>query len=604
MAEVRASASSPTGPIDGVLADLGAVVASEPDAVAVRAVDGDLTYAELWSAATECAERLTLCGTAPGDVVALVLPPTSDSVVAMVAVLLSGAAYVPLEPGEPDEIRSRAARLGARTAVTVRPGGAGTEVVEIACPSEVPIASAGAAGDLAYVIFTSGTTGAARAVGITRSNLAFSTRARHVVYPGRETFLLLSPTYFDSSVAGIWGTLTAGATLVVASDDQRRDPSEIARLVESHEVGRTLMIPSLYRELLAAAPVGTRLRSLREVIVAGERLPDELVRAHFESLPDTDLVNEYGPTEATVWATFRRYSGVAPSRIGRPVPGVELVVVGQDDLPVDDGEPGELLIGGEGVAAGYLGDADGTARAFVVLEHLGEGRWYRTGDMVRRDGDEYAYLGRSDRQVKVLGHRIELDAVEVALQALPGVLQAVAHVSADDTHLVAHLVVADPEETASVVAAARQVRPARLRPGEVVVHDRLPVTANGKVDVTALRAAATPVVAAVAEPTRTDDDTALVAAAWREVLGRTDVATDANFFDLGGNSMLMIRLQRRLVAATGREIPVVSLFQHATVATQVAMLSADRTAAGAESRMTRAERARLARARRRRQAGE
>lgn len=143
MAEVRASASSPTGPIDGVLADLGAVVASEPDAVAVRAVDGDLTYAELWSAATECAERLTLCGTAPGDVVALVLPPTSDSVVAMVAVLLSGAAYVPLEPGEPDEIRSRAARLGARTAVTVRPGGAGTEVVEIACPSEVPIASAG-----------------------------------------------------------------------------------------------------------------------------------------------------------------------------------------------------------------------------------------------------------------------------------------------------------------------------------------------------------------------------------------------------------------------------------------------------------------------------
>ena len=155
-----------------------------------------------------------------------------------------------------------------------------------------------------------------------------------------------------------------------------------------------------------------------------------------------------------------------------------------------------------------------------------------------------------------------------------------------------------------MVAAARQVRPARLRPGEVVVHDRLPVTANGKVDVTALRAAATPVVAAVAEPTRTDDDTALVAAAWREVLGRTDVATDANFFDLGGNSMLMIRLQRRLVAATGREIPVVSLFQHATVATQVAMLSADRTAAGAESRMTRAERARLARARRRRQAGE
>ena len=168
------------------------------------------------------------------------------------------------------------------------------------------------------------------------SNLAFSTRARHVVYPGRETFLLLSPTYFDSSVAGIWGTLTAGATLVVASDDQRRDPSEIARLVESHEVGRTLMIPSLYRELLAAAPVGTRLRSLREVIVAGERLPDELVRAHFESLPDTDLVNEYGPVSYTHLDVYKRQALVE----GTPASSAEVVqwlpeCPGSGGAPVD-----------------------------------------------------------------------------------------------------------------------------------------------------------------------------------------------------------------------------------------------------------------------------
>lgn len=606
MAEAHRAVLSSTSPSDDVLGELAAVMSGNADSIAVIAADGILSYAELWTSASDLATRLNRSGVLPGDLVALVLPSSSASVVAMVAVLLAQAAYVPLELGDSTESLTRAARVGARVVVTVGPDGVWPEIIELTAPpgsdgrSSAPVPEG-----LAYVLFTSGTTGTPRAVAVTRANLAFSTRARRAVYPSSETFLLLSPTHFDSSVAGIWGTLTVGATLVVASDDQRRDPYEIVRLIERHEIGRTLMIPSLYREVLAGEHDSTRLRSLREVIVAGERLPDALISAHFEKLPSVDLVNEYGPTEATVWATYRRYGEMGPSTIGRAAPGVKLAVVDNDGQPVVDGSPGELLIGGGGVTVGYLGDAESTQRSFVVLDELGDVRWYRTGDNVRREGAELLYLGRFDRQVKVRGRRIELDAVEVAWQAVPGVAQAAAQVSEEGAYLIAHLVLQADVIPATVVAAVHEVQPDWLRPGAVVIHSRLPVTANGKVDVAALRAAvfAQPPVADGAVPAAATDLERLVIEAWHGVLGRDEVPTDANFFDLGGNSMLMIRLQRRLVAATGKEIPVVALFQHATVAAQVAMLSADHAEDGAESAVTRAERARLARARRRRQEG-
>ncbi|MEU1968666.1 non-ribosomal peptide synthetase [Micromonospora sediminicola] len=620
----------PDRPLTPVPDLVTAVAARAPSRPAVRCGTDEMTYAELVAGSSRIAATLTRAGVRRGDRVAVLADASTATVAAVLAVLRCGAAYVPLDPGQPDQ---RLAEILADAQVTAalvdedtraRLTGTGLPLVSTALPeggtdgAETPVDVPVLLTDPAYLIYTSGSTGEPKGVVVEHGQLAASTRARRLVYPGEPTFLLVSPLSFDSSVAGLWGTLTAGGCLIVATGAQVRDPEQLVTLIDDHRATHLLCIPSLYSYLLdAAARAGAdRLGALRTAIVAGEALPQELVERHFAATAGRcELVNEYGPTEATVWSTYHRFTAPAPVTIGRPIPGARAYVLDERLRPVPVGEPGELYVAGAGVARGYHGRPDATARAFrddPFVTTPGE-RMYRTGDLCRwTPAGTLEFLGRRDHQVKVRGHRIELAAVEAKLCALPGVREAVAVPTAGDTELVGFVLApCGPAPDALRRQLADRV-PAVMVPSRIVVLDRFPRTPNGKTDRDALRGladAGPPADDAVASagPGTTDPAglAAQVSAAWTEVLQRDDVPDDVNFFDLGGHSLAMFRLRETLERRTGRRLSVVALFQHTTVAAQVALLrdGGDPDAADADDGDDRAARAQRARALRARRAG-
>ncbi|WP_018348566.1 non-ribosomal peptide synthetase [Longispora albida] len=587
---------------------VAAIAQAAPDQIALHADGTGVTYAGLHDQASRIAARLAAAGAGPGSRVGVLAGPCAGMVPAVLGVLQAGAAYVPVDPAQPAE---RIARLL---------GGAGLSAVLTAGPAEapaglsVPVLRAEdpfpgrptssvqvSPSDAAYLIHTSGSTGEPKAVLVGHGQLTASTQARQLVYPGQAVFLLVSPLAFDSSVAGLWGTLTTGGRLVVASADEVRDPARLADLIAAQQVTRLLCIPSLYSVLLDAAEragLGV-LGSLDTVIVAGEPLPQALADRHFALRPGTVLVNEYGPTEATVWASYQRFEHAAPVTVGAPVPGVNLYVLGEDLQPVPRGTAGELFIGGAGVSCGYAGDPEATSRAFLS-DPFAPGpahRMYRSGDLVRCTPEgTLEFLGRRDQQVKIRGHRIELGAVEAALRTVPGVEDAVVLANPGLTQLTA-FVVGRPELTAADVRdAAARMLPEVSVPRQVRILGAFPLTTNGKADRLQLAALAeTPAGEPAAGQVTGTDLTAKVTAAWAEVLKTTDIPAEVNFFDLGGHSLTMFQLQDALEKHTGIRPPVVALFQHTTVAAQAAMLS-DVTQESDLSRRNRRIAARRARA--------
>ncbi|MGW5049829.1 non-ribosomal peptide synthetase [Actinokineospora sp. NPDC004072] len=547
------------------------------DHVAVESAGAALTYDQLDRWAGRVAGRLAAAGVRPGQRVGLLVEPSTAMVAAALGVLRAGAAYVPVDAAHPDQ-RIAAQLADAQVACVLtteaakdRCGGLPTVFMEDTHDGPVAPAVPVAADDPAYLIYTSGSTGEPKGVVVEHGQLAASTLARRRVYPGRPVFLLVSPLAFDSSVAGLWGTLTAGGRLVVATADEVRDPSRLVEIVRDHQVTHLLCVPSLYGVLLDAADRAGQdgLRSLTTVIVAGEVLPQSLVERHFARQPHTELVNEYGPTETTVWASYLRLTAPGPVTIGVPVPGARLYVLDDQQRPVPRGVDGELHIGGAGVARGYHGRPEATAAAFLDDPFVPGGRMYRTGDIARWTAEgTLDFRGRRDHQVKVRGHRVELGAVEAALRAVPGVRDAAVIPDAAGTHLIG-FVAADAVTAEDARAALAARLPEAWVPARVHVLDRLPVTVNGKVD--RARLAALPVQAAP-RPAAADDTTAHVAAAWAEVLGVPDVPTDVNFFDLGGHSLTMFHLQDALESRTGTRPSVVALFRHTTVAAQAALI--------------------------------
>ncbi|OKJ95255.1 amino acid adenylation protein [Streptomyces sp. CB03234] len=516
---------------------------THPERVAVSSGGASVTYGQLDSWATRVAAGLAAAGVTRGHRVGVLAEPSLAMVAAVLGTLRCGAAYVPVDTAHPDaRIGSILSDAGV-TAVAVTPltasravapglprvvvGGNWTEEDQGAAgraaddtsvhprkphephepheryePHEPSYEDAGPE-DTAYLIYTSGSTGEPKGVLVGHRELAASTAARRTVYPGEPVFLLVSPLAFDSSVAGIWGTLTAGGHLVVATSEEVRDPGLLVRLVARHGVTHLLCVPSLYAVLLDAAEhLGMdALRSLGTVTVAGEPLPQSLLHRHFELLSDTKvaLVNEYGPTEATVWASYARFDAPGPVSIGRPVPGTRLYVLDEECRPVRVGVTGELYIGGAGVARGYHGRPEATGRVFLTDPFAGVdgARMYRTGDLVRwnRDGT-LDFVGRRDHQVKIRGHRVELGAVEAQLAAQPGVREAVVVANDTGTGLIAFALASTaPPATApgDHLADERTLRtrmaellPAVMVPESILLLPDFPRTVNGKVDRAAL----------------------------------------------------------------------------------------------------------------------
>jgi amino acid adenylation domain-containing protein len=443
-------------PAEMVHARIEAQARRTPNALAVAAGDERITYAELNARANRLAWRLRGLGVAEETRVAICLPRGVEMVAAILGVLKAGAAYVPLDPAYPPE---RLAYMLADSGAAVLIAG---ETGDLPVPAGVRVLAAGAAetagerdddpraevpgGCLAYLIYTSGSTGRPKGVMVTRAGLAASTAARDRFYPEPVgAYLLLSSFSFDSSVAGLFWTLCGGGTLVVPAADQAGDPARVWSLVRRHAVTHLLAVPSLYAELLEIARAEG---SLATVIVAGEACTPELVRRHQARLPGVALVNEYGPTESTVWSSAHRCGGEAPGAavpIGVPVGQTRSYVLDAALRPVPRGVPGELCIGGVQVARGYASRPALTAERFVPdpFSPLPGARMYRTGDRarwsepeVRVSGETSGAIGGDGALGELSGPAIVHDRFEAQARRTP---DAPAVVFADETLTYAEL---------------------------------------------------------------------------------------------------------------------------------------------------------------------
>ena len=553
-----------------------------PEAVAVVCGAERLTYRELDQRADALARRLRGLGVRPETPVAICAPRTPPLIVGLLAILKAGGAYVPLDSGHP---RDRLAFLLADTAaplvVTDREHEpllplAGQRVVYLDDHDEPSAEEADAPGqptlpeNLAYVIHTSGSTGEPKGVAVTHRNVVRLLLAGGALrLRPADTLLLTSMVTFDVATYEIWGTLAAGATLAL-HPGRSADLDALADALRRHAVTVMWLSSGLFHQM--AGHRMDALRGLRQLIVGGDVVPPGDVRAVGRAVPGCRVVNGYGPTEATTFASCGEPGdGTVP--IGRPIGNTTLYVLDRYLRPCPPGVVGELYIGGLGVARGYLRDARLTAARFLP-DPFGPdpgARLYRTGDLVRwRPDGQLDFIGRVDYQVKIRGFRVEPGEVEAVLATHPGVRAAI--VLAAEGHggektLIGYVV---PEGAAPERYALREHLAARLPdyllPSAFVFLDRLPATAIGKIDRAALPAPATAQAAVgsayVAPAGRLQS---AIAAIWRDLLGRERIGADDNFFELGGHSLLIPEVRARLADELARQVSLVDLFRRPTV---------------------------------------
>ncbi len=529
------------------------------DAIAVTAPEGVLSYEDLQQRVEAIAKGLSARGVGTGDVVAVSLPRGLDLVVAILGVMASGAASLVLHESWPtarvaDVLDDSGARLTLTEDATV-PGERAT-LSELAADS-APIAPV-PAHTAAYVIYTSGSTGRPKGVRVTHRNvlsLLDATADGFGLGPD-DVWTLFHACSFDVSMYEMFGCLLHGGRLVVVPRLTTWEPEEFAELCARERVTVLSQTPSALTVMLpalAARPASTE--HLRYVLFAGEALDRRLVERWYALIGDrTQLVNMYGITETTVHASWRRLRHddvrTAESDIGTPLPGTALHVLHDDGTPVADRCVGEIYVGGPQVSDGYLGRPRETALRFLPdpFTDVPGARMYRSGDLARRNGTTLAYLGRRDRQVQVNGFRVELAETEAALSAQDGVAAAGAAVTADDSGaLLVAVVVPAPgaaPDPVRLLAAVRATLPGYMVPRIVTVVDALPLTTNGKLDRTAVIAAA---AATTAKPTEDAAPPAgvretVLLDVFREVLGTSSVTTGSDFFNAGGDSLRAIRL--------------------------------------------------------------
>ncbi len=564
-------------PVLDVVELFEAEVRASPDALAIRTTSHRLSYRALDEAAEALADRLRALRLPRGSTVGLVGGRSPDAIAAMLGVLKAGCAYAPLDPTAPV---GRLTQLATALDAVLVLDGYRDLIAEWPVPEihEMDAAAADGSGaqveGLAYVIHTSGSTGVPKGVMVSRDQLAWSTAARLDYYGDAPTvFLLLSSLAVDSSVAGVYGTLCSGGTLVLPDAGAEQDIAGLARWIETAGVTDTLLVPSLHRELLEAV-VPTRLASLRRVVVAGEACPVDVVALHRARLPRVELHNEYGPSEATVWATVADLSTRPnePVTIGRPVAGSRVYLVDSHFEPVPPGEVGEIVVGGPGVALGYLGRPDLTNERFLADPWLDGARVYRTGDRARRRADgRLEFLGRADDQIKIRGYRVEPAEVELALQAHPEVAEAMVGLDTSDERsgqLVAVVLPISNEATPDDLDGFLAARlPRHMIPSRFVRVERLPRTPAGKLDRSVPMPTGDPASAPTrppADPPRTDAERALLEV-WRGVLGHDDIGIHDDFFAIGGDSLLSIRAISRAMRA-GVSVTPASFFAGPTIA--------------------------------------
>lgn len=538
-----------------------------PERIAVRCGQSQLTYRELQQRATRLAAALAEEGAGPGEIVALLDQRGIELLVMIVAVLKSGAAYMPLDPAHPpqrwldvlQEAQPLLLWVGEGLATEQRwlrrkwADGAVVGTVDLSAAPSAAALPRPSMDDLAYVLFTSGSTGKPKGVMVEQRGMVNNMRSKfEPLGLGEDDVIAQTASQcFDISVWQFLTGLLLGAKVLIAGDELTRDPEALLDHLAAERVTVWEPVPSVMQAALACRkPLG----SLRWVMPTGEALSRELVARWFEQYPAIPLMNAYGPAECSDDVALHPIQGpVERVLIGKPVPNAQLHVVDEQLMLLPIGAVGELAVSGAVVGRGYIGRPEETQAAFRSnphARHAGEQRLYLTGDLVRRWPDgSLEFIGRKDFQVKIRGFRIELGEIESALAQHPAVREAIVAArerAPGDHQLVAYVTLDEPACNAALQAHLRAQLPDYMLPAAIVVLDAMPLNANGKVDRKALPE---PTSAAYAradyEAPRSDTERA-IASLWQELLQVPQVGRGDSYFDLGGNSLLLIRMLSRL----------------------------------------------------------
>jgi amino acid adenylation domain-containing protein len=584
--------------------------ARTPYRVAISADGQDLTYAELEMSANRLAHLLHRRGVTRGELVGLGMACAPTLIVGILGILKAGGAYVPLDPAYPvARLALMAGDAGLRWAVvdTTFPEAALVSLAHVdvvrletglpvlAGEPGTPIEVVSAPADLAYVIYTSGSTGQPKGVMVTHANVTRLMRATEAWYGFKESdvWTLFHSYAFDFSVWEIWGALLYGGRLVLVTAEVSRTPELFYQLLIDEQVTVLNQTPSAFRQLDAVDTEVSGRLALRYVIFGGEALELSMLTPWMErhGAETPQLINMYGITETTVHVTYRRITradvgGKRGSVIGTRLPDLVLYVVDEHLQPVPIGVPGELLVGGAGLARGYLSRPDLTAARFVP-NPFGPGRLYRSGDLARRlpDGD-LEFLGRIDQQVKIRGFRVELGEIEGVLTTRSEVQAAAVIVREDrpgDRRLVAYVVPRhreSPPDLAELRRFCRDRLPDYMCPAWFSILERLPITRNGKLDRTVLLAPHMDAALGTRVEPR-DADEAALCALWADVLNLPLVGVGDNFFELGGHSLLATQLLTRIEDRFAVRLSLRALFEQPTVEGLYTVVMAARSAAKA-----------------------
>ena len=579
-----------------------------PSAVAVIFEEQGLTYAELNERANQLARHLQSLGAGPESLVAICIDRSLDMVVAILGVVKAGAAYLPIDPAYPKERIAFMIEDAAASVIITRQELAHTlpqtEAKAICLDSDWPAIceydrtnpdSGATAGNPAYVIYTSGSTGKPKGVIVTHHNvvrLFQSTRAQYG-FNKQDVWTLFHSYAFDFSVWELWGALIYGGRLVVVPYLVGRSPKDFYELLGKQQVTILNQTPSAFRQLIQAEESAEASESLalRAVIFGGEALDMQSlkpwVERHGDQMPQ--LINMYGITETTVHVTYRRVIERditrAGSLIGGPIEDLQLYIVNSRMQPVPVEVPGEMYVGGGGVARGYLNRADLTAERFVPnpFGNKEGDRLYKTGDLARyKENGDIEYLRRIDHQVKIRGFRIELGELESVLAEHPAIREAVVIAREDDPgnkRLVAYLVAHDLStyDSSELFDYLKEVLPSYMIPAAFVLLDALPLTPNGKIDRLALpvpeRAGHGREDGFVAPRSPVEE---VLAEIWVGVLGVDRVGAHDNFFELGGHSLLATQIVSRVQETFQTRLPLQKVFEEPTVAAlAIALLDSD-----------------------------
>ncbi|WDE02532.1 non-ribosomal peptide synthetase [Thalassomonas actiniarum] len=587
-------------PIDGPLTIQGMFekqAGKTPNAVAVKCGADSLSYRELNQRSQQLAQRLRALGLAEGSLAAVCLPRSADMLVALLAVLKSGSAYVPLDPKYPRD-RIREVLEDAGVSLLLTQAGLLPSFSSLTCPvfcpdagqqdCAVPEARIPEAKEpetktpqiqdnpaLAYVIYTSGSTGKPKGVAVSHHGAVnfLSSMAQMPGITASDTLLAVTTVAFDIAVLELYLPLTVGATLVIADEETVRDGTSLMQTLLAEQVTVMQATPATWRLLLASGWQGDgRLK----VLCGGEALPSMLAQ---QLLPDVaSLWNLYGPTEATVWSSLQQVTPGdlihARIPIGRPIANTRIYILDSCLSPQPVGVSGELFIGGDCLANAYLNRPELTAAAFIEDPFLPGQRLYRTGDLGRYLPDgRIEYLGRNDQQIKIRGFRVEPGEVEHVLGKQPGVDMCAVVLDrpeSENTRLIGYYLGGETDRS-QLKQALGQVLPDYMVPDLLLRLEQMPLTENGKVDRRAL--ARLEIEQTSAEYLGARDTLELeLLRIWQEVLGVKAIGIRDNFFDLGGHSIIAVRLMAKIARQFDRQLPLASLFQGSTVEAQAQLL--------------------------------